>query len=143
MSDQFRILSASRSSVYFRLADRSYAGSRYFFNVISKLENLSGVATIAINLQRQSDRELLDILFVRNDVWLHWEQRRRRRRTCDTATDRSSKYVSLSGPRQGLRELEDEKLTRTMLCVRFRAEVLTQHYVATCSATRRRNWVQV
>jgi len=71
MSDQFRILSASRSSVYFRLADRSYAGSRYFFNVISKLENLSGVATIAINLQRQSDRELLDILFVRNDVWLH------------------------------------------------------------------------
>lgn len=66
-------------SVHFCLAGRSYTRSCYFFNVISKLENLSGVATVTINLQRQSDRELLDILLVRYDVWLHREQRRRSR----------------------------------------------------------------
>jgi len=64
-------------ALHFRLADRSYRRSRYFFNVISKLENLQGVATITINLQRQSDRKLFDILLVRYDVWLHREQRRR------------------------------------------------------------------
>lgn len=59
--------------MHFCLADRPYTRSCHFFNVISKLENLSGVATVTINLQRQSDRELLDILLVRYDVWLHRE----------------------------------------------------------------------
>lgn len=90
---QFRILSILRSSVHSVQLITLTRESRYFFNVISKLENLSRVvATVTINLQRQSDRKLLDILLVRYDVWLRREQHRHGWGT--DATNQSSKYVS-------------------------------------------------
>lgn len=72
---QFRILNARRSracaSMHFRSSSRE---GGHFFNVITKLENLSRMAMVTINLERQSDRELFDILLVRYDVWLYWEK---------------------------------------------------------------------
>lgn len=123
-----------RASVRFRSTSRE---GGHFFNVITKLENLSGAASVTINLERHSDRKLFDILLARCDVRLYREKERprgERGEQCQWVKEMTGRQIDhrntfLIGSPGSPHELEGEKLIPR---VRFRPEVsATQRNVTT------------